>query len=287
MSKTKKLINEKTMILLRVVVGAAIYAAGFRLFMYPNNIVPGGVSGIAMIVNKLVGMPVGIMTIIINVPLFFAAWKLVGRNFMVGSLIGMLISSLVIDAIDLFIEGITYEPLLGAVFGGVMTGVGLGLVFAAGASTGGSDIVVRLMKIKYEYINTGNLMFIADCIVIIAGAIAFRSADSAMYAIICVFISSRLIDRVLYGFVFSKVCYIISDKHEEIGEAIMKRLDRGATYLYGQGARFGTDKKVVMCAIKPKQIVALKRIVNGIDESAFMMIVEAREVLGKGFSIGG
>lgn len=272
---------------LKIILGSIIYAAGFTMFLYPNDIVPGGVTGISMIVNYLTGFPVGILAIFLNIPIFILAWRVIGRQFLIGSLIGAIISSAAIDLINLVAVGVTNEPLLGAVYGGLICGLGLGFVFSASASTGGSDVVAKLVKRKYEYMNMGQLMLVIDFGVITAGALVLRSYDSAMYAVISVFISSKIIDGVLYGFNFSKVCFVVSVRAIEISQVITQRLERGVTLLYGKGAYSGEEKTVLMCAIKRQQIVELKKIVSGIDENAFIIISEAREVLGDGFTSHG
>ena len=276
--------RSKTLNSLKILFGSVIYAAGFRLFLYPNEIVPGGLTGIGMIFNHLINVPVGVAVIILNVPIFAIAWRVIGRWFFIGSLAGAVLSSVAIDVIGLLSEGVTREPLLGSVYGGLVCGLGLGLVFLAGASTGGSDVLAKLLKRKYDYMNLGRVMLMVDFAVIALGALVLRSYDSAMYAVISVFISSKIIDGVLYGFEFSKVCYIVSNREPELSRAISERLGRGATLLYGRGAYTGREKMVLMCAIKRQQIVDLKKIVGEIDENAFIIISEAREVLGYGFT---
>ena len=164
-------------------------------------------------------------------------------------------------------------------------GAGLGLVFSAGASTGGSDIIARLLAIKLPHLNLGQLLMLVDFFVVIISAAVFGSYESALYALIAIFLSSKVIDIILYGFNYAKVAYIISDNPAEMGQKITDKLGRGATVLYGRGAYSGKDKEIIMCAIKRQQIVDLKRTVQEVDEGAFLIISEAREVFGLGFSL--
>lgn len=268
---------------IKIVIGASIYAGGFRLFLYPNDIVPGGVSGIAMIVNRLTGFPVGTLALLLNVPIFLIAWRVWGGRFLLGSLLGMAVSSLMIDVFAYLPPLVTGNPLLGALFGGAIVGFGLGLVFSAGASTGGSDIVAKLLRLRLPYLNMGRLVLATDVVVIFAFALIFRDFESLLYAIIASFMSSKLVDGVLYGFDYAKVAYIISDRWADLSQRITEELQRGVTLLAAQGAYTGREKQVILCAVKQQQIVALKRLVRAIDPQAFFILCEAREVLGFGF----
>lgn len=277
-------ISTKIWVYLKIVLGAAIFAGGFRFFLYPNDIVPGGITGISMIINSLTGLPVGMLTIVINIPIFIIAWRILGRRFVLGSMIGMALSSILVDIFGFFSPVFTGEPLLGCIFGGALSGFGLGLVFSAGASTGGADVIAKLLHRKLAHFNMGQLILAIDVVVITIAAVTFRSLEPAMYAGIALFISSKMIDFVLYGFDYAKVAYIISNRHETLSDEIAQRLGRGVTLLYGKGAYTGNDKMVIMCAIKRNQIVDLKKAVTRVDENAFIIITESREVFGSGFS---
>ena len=272
------------MMYLKILLGAAIYALGFQFFCYPNAVVSGGVTGIAMIVNFLCGMPVGIMTIILNIPLFAYSWKKFGLGFILGSLTGMVSLSLFIDLFSMIDYVFTSDVFLGAIFGGVLKGLGLGIVYSANATTGGIDIVAKFLRRKYQYINFGTFVLILDVTVIAAFGLIFDTYESAMYSIISMFVSSQIIDLVLYGAVNSKVCYIITDASHEVKDAIVGRLHRGVTYLHGEGAWSHKEKDVILCVIKRSQIVVLKKLVRECDENAFMIVCDSREVFGKGFT---
>ena len=267
----------------KIVTGAVLYAVGFQFFMYPNSIITGGVTGIAMIINFLTEFPVGVLTIIINVPLFAVSWKKFGLSFMARSLVGMLQSSALVDVLAMFPVNITQQPLLAAIFGGLIKGLGLGLIASANGTTGGIDIVAKFLRVKYQHINFGTLVMLLDIGVILLFVVIFGKYESAMYAMITMFIVSKVIDFVLYGAVNSKVCYIISDASDEIQRAITERLKRGVTLLNGVGAYSGTEKDVILCVIKQQQIVDLRKVIKEFDESAFVIISDSREVFGNGF----
>lgn len=269
---------------IKIIIGAAAYAAGFQFFAYPHSLITGGVTGIAMIINYLTHLPVGVLTIAINVPLFVIAWRRFGFGFVIASFIGMMLSSAFIDLFSLLSFVATDELLLAAVYGGVVKGFGLGLIYTTSATTGGTDIVAKFLRVKYQYINFGTLILALDIIVISAFAVIFGKYRSALYGVICMYICSKVIDVVLYGGVNSKVCYIITDSSVEIKNAITQKLHRGVTFLHGEGAWSGQEKDVILCAIKSRQIVELKKLVKELDEHAFMIVSDSREIFGKGFS---
>ncbi len=269
--------------LLKTFAGAVLYAVGFQFFMYPNSIVTGGVTGIAMIINFLTGLPVGAMTMVINIPLFLFSWKRFGGRFLLMSLIGMILASVLVDVFSTVSLEITSEPLLGAVYGGIFHGAGMGIIYHAGATTGGIDIVAKALRRKYPYVNFSTFVLALDAVILVAFAVIFSRYDSAMYAIICMFISTKAVDFVLYGAVNSKVCYIITDESRAIKDAIVCDLKRGVTFLHGEGAGSGMEKDVILCVSIRNPFAELKRIVKELDESAFVIVSDSREVFGRGF----
>ena len=279
-----KTLRDWVVMYLKIVIGAALYAAGFQFFLYPNAISTGGLTGIAMIINFFSGLPVGVMTIIMNIPLFIFSWKKFGLNFIIASLVGTILASAFVDLFAQIPLEVTHEPLLGAIYGGIIKGFGLGVVYHTGATTGGVDIVAKFLRRKYQHINFSTFILALDIVVISAFAILFKRYDSAMYAIICMFIASKMIDLVLYGAINSKVCYIITDKSAEIKDGLLNQLHRGVTYLHGQGAWSGQEKDIILCVIKQSQIVELKHLVRALDEHAFVIVSDSREVFGNGFS---
>ena len=266
------------------IVGSAVFALGFSLFLQPNEMNPGGISGLAMVAVELLGFgTTGIFSIIINLPLFVLGGMKIGKRFFVGSLLGMLLSSVLIDSFAV-IPFVDTDPLVAALYGGVLCGLGLGVVFMSGTSTGGSDILVRLLKLKYRNVPIGQISMYFDAFVVIITGLVFRDVSKALYTGITVFICGKVVDAVVYRFDYSKVALIISSEHTAIAEAIAKRLDRGATYLKGEGSYTHNDVKVVLTAVKKQQVAELKELVMEIDPRAFVIVQEAHQVLGDGFS---
>ena len=268
----------------RIVIGTIIYAIGFQYFLYPNAITTGGATGVAMIINYFSGLPVGVMTIILNIPLFAYSWKKFGLSFILASLAGTVLAGVFVDLFAMIPVEVTHEPLLAAIYGGIIKGFGLGIVYHAGATTGGVDLAAKFLRQKYQHINFSTFLLGIDIAIFLAFALLFKRYDSAMYAIICMYIASKVIDLVLYGTVNSKVCYIITDRSEEIKDGLTTRLHRGVTFLHGKGAWSGQEKDIILCVIKRSQIVELKHLVRAVDERAFVIVSDSREVFGNGFS---
>ena len=268
----------------RVVLGCILYGIGFQYFLYHNAIPTGGITGIAMILNFLTDIPVGVLVIAMNIPLFLIAWKALGLRFMLATVAGMVLLSVSIDLLAILPICITKQPMLACLFAGVFCGIGLGLVYSTGATTGGVDVIAKLLRRKYQYINFGTLMLVLDMIVILAFAAIFGNYDSVMYALITMFVYSKLIDFVLYGALTCKMCYIISDASEEVKNAIVYQLDRGVTILNGRGAYSGNEKQVLLCVVKRHQVVELRRLVRETDEKAFLIFTDAHDVYGEGFT---
>ena len=268
----------------KIILGAAIFSLGFDLFLEPNALNAGGLTGLAMVLVHFIGFgSVGTITTLVNLPLFVWGGKKIGSKFFFGSLIGMLALSLTIDLFA-FIPVPETEPLLACLYGGVICGAGLGLVFMAGASTGGSDIVVRLLKLRFQHVPIGTISIIFDLVVALLTGIAFRDVSRALYSGVAIFVSGKIMDAVVYRFDYSKVALIISPHYEEIARAIAAKLDRGATFLNGEGSFSRKDTKVVLTAVKRQQLAELKALVVEIDPNAFIIMQEAHQVLGDGFA---
>ncbi|MBQ6927133.1 MAG: YitT family protein [Oscillospiraceae bacterium] len=267
-----------------ITVGAVIYAVGFQFFLYPNNITSGGVVGTSMIINQLTGFPVGVMTILLNVPLFIIAWRHFGLDFLIGSLVGMGLSSVLVDVFASSELILTDDPMLAAVIGGVVKGMGLGMIYYVGGTTGGIDIVVKILRRKLASVNFGTIMLALDTIIIAVYAMVLGRYESAMYSLIAMYVTTKVVDLVLYGIDNACLCYIISNSTEEITKEIVSGpLHRGVTLLEGRGAYSGTHREVMMCVIKRQQIGQLKRLVRNVDEKAFFIVTNAKNVFGNGF----
>ena len=267
-----------------IIVGSALFAAGFQFFLYPNSIIVGGLSGIAMIINMLTGLPVGIMTIVLNVPIFIIAWKQFGTKFIIGSTAGMALSSIFVDIFALIDFAPTHDLLLACIVGGAVKGFGLGLVYSGSATTGGTDIIAKFVRVRFPYINFGTIVLAMDAVIIIAFAVIFNKIEAAMYAVIAMVVVSKVIDLVLYGIDNSNVCYIISNDSVKITEEITARLHRGVTILQGEGAYSHQSKQVLLCVIKRPQIAEIRNLVRNIDKDAFFIVTDAKNVFGRGFS---
>lgn len=269
--------------ILKTAIGCALFALGFDLFLLPGGMNAGGLSGLAMAFVHLTDFgSVGILTALLNIPLFILAGAKIGKKFFFGSLIGMAFSSAFIDLFAL-LSVPKVEPLIGAIYGGVICGAGLGFVFAAGVSTGGSDIIVRLLKLKYRHVPIGMISMSFDAGVAILTGIVFRDVNSALYTGIAIFITGKIIDMVVYSFDYSKVALIITKDYEQVAQVISDRLERGATYLHGEGTYSRKATKVVLTAVKKQQVAELKELVVEIDPDAFIIVQEAHQVLGDGF----
>lgn len=266
-----------------ITIGSVLYALAYNWFFAPNQVAMGGLTGLAQVIHVVLPfLPVGGMVFAMNVPLFFLGWKYIGGHLLVSSLYSMAVSSF---AIDIIARIHTFQPqdtMLAALFGGALLGFSLGLVFSQGATTGGTDIVTRLIKLKLPWLPLGKIMLIPDFTVITLAAIAFGKVESALYGLVALFVCTKVMDTVLYGMDTSKVAYIISDNYRAIADAILE-LDRGATILHAEGAWSGQDKKVLMVAFKQKEIVRVKELVNSLDERAFLIVCDAHDVLGEGF----
>ena len=266
-----------------ITLGSILYALAYNIFYAPNLVAMGGLTGLGQVLNALIPvLPVGTTVFVMNVPLFFLGWKFIGGHLLVSSLYAMTFSSFAIDVMDMIYQFPPMDTMLAAIFGGALLGAGIGLVFAKGATTGGTDLIARLLKLKFAWLPMGTLVLIPDFIVIVLAAIAFGKVESALYGLVSLFITSKVMDMVLYGMDSSKVAYIISDSYREIADAIIA-MDRGATLLHGEGVYSGNEKKVLMVAFKQKEIVPLKEKVNEIDPHAFLIVCDAHDVLGEGF----
>lgn len=269
--------------LLLIIGGAAIYAVGFDLFLRPNGINGGGISGVGQLVAHLTPMKaIGVFVAVCNIPLFIAGWKRLGRRFLLGSLVGMLASSLFLDLFAL-LPGFQVEPLLAGVCGGLAIGLGLGLVFLRGASTGGVDIIARLVRQKVRSAPIGRIMLAVDGLIALLTGLVYQDINRVLYTAVALYVSSVTMDAVIYGRNDSGVALIISDRYDEIARAIDQKLERGATLLQGMGAYTRKEKLVLLCAVKSSQVGRLQVLVTETDPDAFLIIEKAHQVLGEGF----
>lgn len=267
-----------------ITLGAALYSLSFDWSYVPNQIGFGGLTALGMILNHLSpAIPIGAVVLVLNIPIFILGWKFLGGHTLVSSLFAMAATSVLVDLIAAAYTFPPMDPMLAAVFGGVMLGVSLGMIFSRGATTGGTDLIARLLKLPFAWLPVGKLLMAVDLSMLLAVSIAFRSMESAMYGIISLYISTLVMDGVLYGMDRSKVAYIVTARPQEVAAEIDRQMDRGATFLHGEGSFSREEKLVLMCAFKQKQIVPLKALVHELDPEAFLIVCNAHEVLGQGF----
>ena len=267
-----------------ITLGSVIFALAFDAFFAANQVAMGGITGLAQVINALVpGLSVGTLAFVLNIPLFLAGWKFIGWHLLASSLYSLAVSSLAIDAIAALRQFPPMDPMLATLCGGALMGLSLGMVFSQGATTGGTDIVARLLKLRWPWLPLGKLILVPDGVVLALAALAFGRVEAALYGAVGLFVATRVMDTVLYGLDTSKVAYIISDQWAALAQVLLKEQDRGVTILRGQGAYTGRDKQVLMVAFKQRGIVQIKHTVHQLDPSAFLIVCDAHDVLGEGF----
>jgi uncharacterized membrane-anchored protein YitT (DUF2179 family) len=266
-----------------VLLGSAVFALGFHWFLSPNLINVGGLSGVSLLLTSILGFGgVGLFTAILNVPVFFLGYRHLGREFFLRSLWGMLTSSFFLEVFSAIPAPHT-ETLLGALTGGAVGGLGLGLVFLQGASTGGVDIIARLLKGKFPELSLGKLIFCVDILVVALTGLVYRDLNKALYSAASMYCTSLMVDRVLYGGDRTAVAMIVSQKHREIAGRIGRELRRGVTVFSATGFHTGEHRPVLMTAMRRNQISQLKTLVREEDEGAFVILQEAHQIFGTGF----
>lgn len=266
-----------------ITAGSILFSLSFDMFFVSNQVAMAGITGLAQVINVLVPqLSVGLLSILLNVPLFLAGWKFIGFHLLASSLFSMVVSSLAIDGIAALYAFPPMDPMLASICGGAMMGAGLGLVFAKGATTGGTDIVARLLKLKLPWLPMGKLILIPDIAVLALAAVVFGQMEAALYGAVALFVSAKVMDTVLYGMDLSKVAYVISDRWQEIAQTLLNQ-NRGVTILQGRGAYTGTEKQVLLVAFKQRAIVEVKRTVHELDPNAFLIVCDVHDVLGEGF----
>lgn len=265
-----------------ITIGSIIFGMGLSLFIDPNDFAPGGVSGLSVILNRLIKVETGTLFLIINIPIMiFGAWKF-GIKFMVSTLYAILIVSMTTNTLERF-EALTYQPFLASIFGGATIAVGMGLVLRTGATTGGTDVVVKYVRQRKPYIKTGTLFLIVDAVIIVLCGLVFRNVDTMLYSALSIMVTSQVLDLVLYGKDEAKLIYIISDASMAITDRILKELNIGVTHLSGRGGYKQNDKQVILCVVKKQNSYRVEEIVKQEDDESFMIISDASEIYGEGY----
>lgn len=278
----KKSWKKKIAQYLIITAASVLYGIGVSLFLDPNNLAPGGVTGIAVIVNRLTGIETGTLYLVINIPIvLLGVWKF-GIRFIVSTAYAIFATSLFTN----FFSGygaVTTEPLLAALVGSVLLAVGIGMIFKAGATTGGTDILIKILRLKYKHIKTGMLFLMMDVVIVSISGIVFRDFNTAMYAMIAVAVTGKVLDVVLYGADGAKLIYVISSEPERIAKRILEEVDIGITFLSGRGGYSREEKQVIMCVARTQQGPQIEEIVKEEDPSAFLIVSSANEIYGEGY----
>ena len=267
---------------LGIVLGSFMYACGISLFLDPNNLAPGGLIGIAVILNRLLGLETGTLFFLLNIPVVcLGLWKF-GPRFIGSTFFAIAINSVFTNDMAGF-GVVTTDPLLASLAGSILVGAGIAFVFRSGATTGGIDIIIKIIRMKYKHLKSGHLFLSIDIVIVVISGFVFQDFNIVMYALIAVVVSGRVIDYVLYGGDEAKLIYVISDHADQIADRILKEMSVGATFLKGQGAFTGNDKKVILCAVRKNQSPKLEEIVKSEDKKAFLIISSAHEIYGEGY----
>lgn len=272
-----------------LLIGSTIYAGAISMLLDPYNFAPGGISGISIVISSVLPVSVGLCVFVLNIPIIILGFVKLTKKFMFLSLFVTAISSVFMDMFSSLnrhlgsASPIVHTPLLSALAGGALLGLGIGMIMLAGGSSGGTDIIIRILRLRHKHIKTGIFHICFDSIVITASAFVFKDIDTALYATIAVIASSLVLDIVLYGRDEAKLLFIISHNHAEIVEKLTVEVGTGVTYIQGEGAFSGNEKKVIFTAIKKYQITRVREIVRAIDENAFMIITSASEIYGEGY----
>lgn len=271
--------------LIIIAFGAVIYATSVAIFTSPNNVAPGGLTGVATMLNFMFSLPIGLMIFIMNIPLFI--WGAIenGLSFLTKTIIGTVFVSLAIDILTPFLPAYTGDVLLASIFGGILNGAGLGLIFFRGGSTGGTDIVALNIHKRMPHISTGTIILLTDLIVLVMVFFVYGSLESVMYSLIAIFISIKVIDTISYGTSTGngKLMFIITKSYDDVSKVILTSMERGVTLLDGEGAYSKEKKRVVMCAVRPQQVHKITSQVKEIDPNAFIIVTTAGTIRGKGF----
>lgn len=268
-----------------IILGTFIYAFSVDYFIAPNHISAGGITGVSTLINYVTGFPIGVATILINIPLIILAFKSFGMGMLIRTAVATFSTSVFIDALEPFITPYKSENiLLAAIFGGAIGGIGLGLVFLRGGTTGGTDIIAKLIKKKKPHRSVGTNMLMCELFIMVAVLAVYKSIESVMFSVIVVFLMTKCIDYVVYGASQSKLIMIITDRKEQIVQRIFEDEEsRGITLIPAKGAYTNTDKDVILTVVRPNEVIRVNKVVKDVDPNAFTIISDASEVYGDGF----
>ncbi len=269
--------------ILITIMGTMLFALAVHMFTVPNHIAPGGIAGISTILNYLTKYPIGIINIILNIPIIIIGIIYLGKRFMIKTFISIVTFTLSMDYILVNLPTYTNDKIVATIFGGLLMGAGAGFVLTRASSTGGMDVINKIIAKKLPHIKLGKIIFCSDLVVITLSGFAFGSAEPVLYAAITLYISATALDTVLYGFNVCKLMYIVSEKSDEIAKRIITEMKRGATILESHGAYTNTKKPTIMCAVRQNEYFRMKKIVQSTDPNAFIIIASGTEIVGSGF----
>ena len=265
------------------IIGSAIFAIGVTVFTTPNEIAPGGVTGIATMLHSMTGMQMGTLTFLINIPLVLLGLIIIGKRFTINTFRTLLILSVITNIFESFLPVYTENILMASIFGGAAIGIGIGIIFLRGSTTGGTDILGRVLLRYFQHIPLGKILLAIDFVIVSIAGIYYGTLDAALYALVSVYVTERAIDSVLYGFNETRIAYVVTEHPEEVAKRVMEETDRGVTYLHGEGGFQRDEKLVIMCAMPSRQFSKFKRTVLEVDHAAFIMVAPASNVIGEGF----
>lgn len=265
------------------IIGSAIFAIGVTIFTTPNNIAPGGVTGIATVLHSISGLQMGTLTFLINIPLVLLGLFVIGKGFTLRTFRTLIILSVMTNILESFLPAYTENALLASVFGGAAIGIGMGIIFLRGSTTGGTDILGRVLLRYFQHIPLGKILLAIDFLIVTFAGFYYGTLDAALYALVSVYVTERAMDSVLYGFNETRIAYVVTDHPTEVANRVMEETDRGVTYLNGEGGYQRDKKLVIMCAMPSRQFAKFKRIVLEVDRTAFIMVAPASNVIGEGF----
>ena len=265
------------------IVGSLIFAVGVTVFTTPNEIAPGGVTGIATVLHSMTGLQMGTLTFLLNIPLVLLGLFVIGKSFTISTFRTLLILSVITNILEMYLPSYTGNILVASIFGGAAIGIGMGIIFLRGSTTGGTDILGRVLLRHFQHIPLGKILLTIDFIIVTFAGFYYETLEAALFALVSVYVTERAMDSVLYGFNETRIAYVVTEHPLEVAKRVMDETDRGVTYLNGEGG-FQRDKKlVIMCAMPSRQFAKFKRIVLEVDRAAFIMVAPASNVIGEGF----
>ncbi len=265
------------------ITGSAIYSLAVLMFISPNEISPGGVTGIALVLNYLISLPVGLTVFLINIPLLIIGFLKFGKGFILKTTAATACVSVVLDLFEIFIPILRLDLILASVFGGSLMGLGISLVMLRGSTTGGVDIVAKIINNRYPYISVGRVILLVDAFIVALSALAYKNAQSALYSVVTLYASSKIMDLMLYGADKGKIIYVISERTQDIVYDILHNINRGVTIMDIKGGYRGDNKQMIMCTVRRNEVHAVYKSVRSYDKGAFVVVAEAGEIYGEGF----